>query len=194
MLTLSLQNILARNMGTKMNTNRTKALTTDHVTPLLAGNDDPTLAGKMSKDAIDSLSRQIIAIERAVERKLSLRKAYDLLLSLPGVGRVLALTIMMETAPFDRLPGVGNYVSYRRKVPVARFSNEKKKRTGNRKNSNKYLSWAYAEAAELARRFDPESRAYYDQKRRRTNEPIACNAFANKLSRAAYYIMRDGVL
>jgi transposase len=85
-----------------------------------------------------------------------IRRPYDLLLSMPGVGRVLALTIMMETGPIERFPKVGNYVSYCRKVLAARYSNEKKKETGNRKNGNKYLSWAYAEAAELARRFDPK--------------------------------------
>jgi transposase len=192
-LMVSLQNILARNIGKKMNTDHIKALRTDHVTPLLSGNDDLSLAGKVSKDAIDSLTRQIKAIEAAVEKKIDVRRPYDLFLTMPGVGRVLALTIMMETGPIERFPDVGNYVSYCRKVPAGRFSNEKKKGTGNRKNGNKYLSWAYAEAAEMARRFDPESRTYYDRKQRRTNAPIAHNALANKLSRAAYYIMRDGV-
>lgn len=193
-LILSLQNILARNIGSKINTSRLKALRTDHVTPLLAGNDDLSLAGKVSKDAIDALTKQINAIEAVVEKKIQLKEPYNLLLSMPGVGRVLGLTIMMETGPIERFPKVGNYVSYCRKVPAARFSNEKKKGAGNRKNGNKYLSWAYAEAAELARRFDQQSRVYYDRKRRRTNEPVAYNALANKLSRAAYYIMRDGIL
>jgi len=193
-LITSLQNILARNIGAKMNTNHLKALTKDWVAPLLAGNDDLSLAGKVSKDAIDTFSRQINAIESVVEKKLALRKPYEFLMSMPGVGRVLALTIMMETGPIDRFPKVGNYVSYCRKVPAARYSNEKKKSAGNRKNGNKYLSWAYAEAAEFARRFDPKARSYYDRKRMRTNAPIAYNALANKLSRAAYYIMRDGVL
>jgi len=192
-LILSLQNILARNMGTKMKTNRMKALRTDHVTPLLAGNDDLSLAGRVSKDAIDALTRQITAIEVVVEKKMNLRRPYDLLLSMPGVGRVLALTIMMETGPIDRFADVGNYASYCRKVPAGRFSNDKKKGTNNRKNGNKYLSWAFAEAGELARRFDSEARAYYDRKRRRTNAPIAHSALSHKLARAAYYIMRDGV-
>jgi transposase len=192
-LILSLQNILARNVGTKMNTNRMKALRTDHVTPLLAGNDDLSLAGRVSKEAIDSLTRQIKAIEVVVEKRIDIRRPYDLLLSLPGVGRVLALTIMMETGPIDRFPDVGNYVSYCRKVPAARFSNDKKKGSTNRKNGNKYLSWAYGEAAEFARRLDPEARAYYDRKLRRTNAPVAHSALAHKLARAAYYIMRDGV-
>ena len=192
-LILSLQNILARNVGAKMKTAALKALKEDRVTPLLAGNDDISLAGKVSKDAIDSLTRQIRAIEVVVEKKIKLRKPYDLLLSMPGVGRVLALTIMMETGPIGRFMKVGNYVSYCRKVPAGRFSNDKKKGNGNRKNGNKYLSWAYGEAAELARRFDSEARTYYDRKRRRTNAPIAHSALAHKLSRAAYHIMRDKV-
>ena len=112
------------------------------------GNDDLSLAGRVSKEAIDSLTRQIQAIEVAVEKKIDIKKPYDLILSLPGVGRVLGLTIMMETGPINRFPEVGNYVSYCRKVPAARFSNDKKKGTNNRKNGNKYLSWAYGEAAE----------------------------------------------
>ena len=52
----SLQNILARNIGARMHPNHMKALRTDHVTPLLAGNDDLALAGKVSKDAIDALT------------------------------------------------------------------------------------------------------------------------------------------
>jgi transposase len=192
-LIVSLQNILARNVGRKMNTNALKALKEDQVTPLLAGNDDISLAGRVSKEAIDSLTRQIWAIEAVVEKKIDLRKPYDLLLSMPGVGRVLALTIMMETGPINRFKKVGNYVSYCRKVPSGRFSNEKKKGSGNRKNGNKYLSWAYAEAAGLARRLDAEARVYHDRKRRRTNTPIAYGALAHKLARAAFYIMRDGV-
>ena len=192
-LIVSLQNILARNVGKKMKTNALKALKVDQVTPLLAGNDDISLAGRVSKEAIDSLTRQIKAIEVVVEKKIALRKPYDLLLSIPGVGRILALTIMLETGQVDRFKKVGNYVSYCRKVPAGRFSNEKKKGSGNRKNGNKYLSWAYAEAAEIARRLDAEARAYHDRKRRRTNKPIAYGALAHKLSRAAFYIMRDGV-
>ncbi len=176
-----------------MKTSALKALKEDRVTPLLAGNDDISLAGRVSKEAIDSLTRQINAIEVAVEKKINLSKPYDLLLSMPGVGRVLALTIMMETGPIGRFAKAGNYVSYCRKVPAGRFSNEKKKGTGNRKNGNKYLSWAYAEASELARRHDSESRAYYDRKRRQTNAPIAHSALAHKLARAAYHIMSEEV-
>jgi hypothetical protein len=47
-------------------------LTTDRVQPLLEGNDDLALAGKVSKDSIDSLSRQIKAIEKVIEGRIHL--------------------------------------------------------------------------------------------------------------------------
>jgi len=187
-LIVSLQNIMSRSLGGKMKASDIKVLAEDRVTPLLAENDDLALAGKVSKDVIDSLTRQIKAIEGAVEKKMDLRKPYDYLLSMPGVGKVLGLTIMLETGPIGRFEKVGNYASYCRKVPTLWKSNEKKKGTGN-----KYLAWAYSEAAQFARRFDDNARTYFDRKRRRTNAPIAHSALAHKLSRAAYYIMRDGV-
>jgi transposase len=192
-LIVSLQNIISRSLGGKMKTNDIKVLTEDRITPLFKGNEDLMLAGKVSKEAIDSLTRQIKAIEVAVEKKMDLRRPYDYLLSMPGVGRILALTMMLETGPIGRFQKVGNYASYCRKVPAIWTSNDKKKGKGNKKNGNKYLAWAFSEASELARRFDENARTYFDRKRRRTNAPIAHSALAHKLSRAAYYIMRDGV-
>ena len=192
-LIVSLQNIISRSLGGRMKTNDIKVLAEDRVTPLLEYNDDLALTGKVSKEAIDSLTRQIKTIEGAAEKKVGLSKPYQHLLSMPGVGRILALTIMLETGPIGRFQEVGNYASYCRKVPTTWTSNDKKKGKGNKKNGNKYLAWAYSEAAELARRFDDNARTYFDRKRRRTNAPIAHSALAHKLSRAAYYIMRDGV-
>jgi len=192
-LIVSLQNIISRSLGGKMKTSDIKVLAEDRVTPLLAYNEDLALAGKVSKETIDALTRQIKAIEGAVEKKIDLSKPYHHLLSMPGVGRILALTIMLETGPIGRFQEVGNYASYCRKVPSSWRSNDKKKGKGKKKNGNKYLAWAYSEASELARRFDDHARTYFDRKRKRTNTPIAHSALAHKLARAAYYIMRDGV-
>jgi len=110
-LIISLQNILSRNNGRDLKANEIKALTTDRVTPLLEGNDDLALAGRVSKDSIDSLSRQIKAIEKAIEGRIHLTDPYNHLLSIPGVGPILGSTIMLETGPVSRFPKVGNYVS-----------------------------------------------------------------------------------
>ena len=152
-LIISLQHIITRNCGIKISVNDIKSLREDRISPLLENNEDILLAGSISKETISHLTRQIRSIEKTVEGKLKLSAPYEHLLGIPGVGKILALTIMLETGPVSRFPKVGNYVSYCRKVGSAWVSNGKKKGRGNKKNGNKYLAWAYSEASELGRRF-----------------------------------------
>jgi transposase len=189
----SLKNIIVRNRGDSLSGDKIKQLTQDNVSPLLNSQEDLELSGRVSKETIDYLTRQITKIERAIETKVKLKPEYSLLRTIPGVGPILSLTIMMETGPISRFPGVGNYASYCRKVPTIWTSNDKKKGNGNKKNGNKYLAWAFSEAAEMARRFDPAIRAYYNRKASKTNFMVAHSALGHKLARAAYYIMRDNV-
>ncbi len=192
-LVLSLQNILSRNLGRSLNVNHIERIRKDRVTPLLEENGDLALAGRVSKETIDHLTQQIHKIEWVVFKKIALKETYRYLLTLPGVGKILAFTIMLETGPISRFETVGDYVSYCRKVPSQWISNGKWKGSGNRKNGNKYLSWAYAEASEFARRLYSEPRAYYNRKMQKTNAAVAHSALSNKLARAAYYVMRDQV-
>jgi len=192
-LIISLQNILSRNLGRKMNVNDVKALREDRITPLLEMSEDLALAGRVSKEAIDHLTHQIYKIEEWVQKRIVLKEEYRYLLTLYGVGKILSLTIMLETGPISRFATVGDYVSYCRKVPSQWISNGKWKGSGNTKNGNKYLAWAYSEASDFARRYYPEPRAYYQRKMQKTNAAVAHSALANKLSRAGYYVMRDQV-
>lgn len=190
---ISLQNIITRNTGTTIKTNDIKRLREDRVHPLLAVNEDLALAGKVSKDSIDFLTHQIRAIETFLERKLELKDAYKDLVTVPGIGKILGLTIMLETGPVERFEKVGNYASYCRLVASKWTSNDKSKGKGNKKNGNKYLAWAFSEAAEFARRYDDKARAFYNRKLRKSNFMVAHTALAHKLARAAYFIMRDHV-
>jgi transposase len=88
-LIISLQNIIARNVGSKLKASDIKVVTTDRVKPLLEYNEDLALAGKVSKNAIDSLSQQIKTIEKTIGGRIHLRSPYDHLLSIPGVGPIL---------------------------------------------------------------------------------------------------------
>lgn len=192
-LMISLQNIITRNCGSKMKTNDIRRLKEDRVQPLLAGNEDLALAGKVSKDSIDFLTRQIRSIETFLEKKLELKESYKKLVTIPGIGKILGLTIMLETGPVERFEKVGNFASYCRMVSSQWTSNGKSKGKGNKKNGNKYLCWAFSEAAEFARRNDDNARAFYNRKLRKTNFMIAHAALAHKLARAAFHIMKAGV-
>ena len=100
---------------------------------------------------------------------------------------------MMEVGDISRFPKVGNYSSYCRCVKSQRLSNGKKKGENNSKNGNKYLSWAYIEAANFAARYCPKARAFYQRKCTKKNKIIATKALSNKLARASYFMLRDQI-
>jgi len=192
-LILSLQNIVARNCSIRLSVNDAKRLKENVVLPLLKSNDDLAMAGMVSKESIDFLTREIWTVETMVEQRVKLKNEYRYLLSLPGIGKILALTVMLETGPISRFPKVGDYVSYCRKVSSKWTSNDKTKGKGNKKNGNKYLAWAFSEAAELATRYDTQCRGYYNRKMQKTNFMVAHQALAHKLARAAYCVIKDQV-
>jgi transposase len=192
-LILSLQNVIDRNCGRRIKVNDIKRRREDRVSPCFAGRDDLSLTGKVSKESIDFLTVKILEIEKFVEDQVELTPPYRHLLSVPGIGKILGLTIMLETGPVDRFAKVGHYVSYCRKVSTRWISNDKAKGKGNKKNGNKYLAWAFSEAAEFSRRYHEQAKAYYNRKMQKTNFMVAHNALAHKLARAAYHIMKDQV-
>jgi transposase len=192
-LIVSLQHMIQRNCAVKVKTGDIKRLTEDLISPCLSKEEALLLAGTTSKEAIDCLTRQIDKIERWALKRLSREGIFTLLVTLPGVGDILGMTILLETGPISRFRAVGNYASYCRKVSSQWTSNDKVKGRGNIRNGNKYLAWAFSEAGEHARRTNEACRRFYDRKLRQTNTKVAHNALAHKLARAAYYIMKDHV-
>jgi transposase len=188
----TLSNIVTRNTGRKPKSGDLKVLREDRVAPLLS--DDRHLRASIEglKAIIDVLTRRIKKIEKVVTASMKLEPAYENLLSIPGVGQVLGLTIVLETGPISRFAAVGNYASYCRKVSSCHRSNNKIKGRGNVKNGNRHLANAFGQAADHARRHDDLVRAYYNRKQRKTNAAVAHATVAHKLARATYHMMNTG--
>ena len=155
--------------------------------------EDFALAAKTNIASIRFLTNQIEKLEKSVLKKMEILPEFKKLKTVTGVGDILALTIMLETGDISRFPKVGNYASYCRCVPSERSSNKKKKGENNRKNGNKYLAWAYVEAANFATRYCPKAKRFYQRKSAQTNNIVATKALAHKLARASYFVMRDRV-
>ena len=189
---LSLQSSITRNRGYTMSARDIKKLDTPDADTLF---DNPflTVAAGNSISAIQFLKIRIAEIEKTVKSHIQVKPEFEYLLTIPGIGTILGLTIMLEVGDIARFPQVGNYSSYCRCVKAERLSNNKKKGEGNRKNGNKYLSWAYVEAAHFFRRYCPQANAFYQHKKAKKNGIVAIKALSNKLARASYYIMRDQV-
>ena len=143
---LAIQNLFARDRGRSLSANEVKRLPPEGVGRLLP---DPNqaLAVQATLLTMRGLEAGIDLLEREALAQVRLRLAYRHLQSVSGIGQVLGLTIMLETGPIERFAAAGHYASYCRCVGSERLSNGKRKGRGNTKNGNKYLAWAYLEAA-----------------------------------------------
>jgi transposase len=189
---LSLQSLISRCCGQRVSANEIRTFTVEDLQQLLK-EEYVVLSAQANLDTIVFLKQQIVQLEKAIKNKVKLNKAFQQLLTVPGIGLILAMTIMLEVGDIGRFPQVGNFASYSRCVSSQRLSDGKSKGHGNRKNGNRYLSWAFTEAAHLSRRYNEHFRSYYNRKLAQANTSLATKALSNKLARICYYIMRDQV-
>jgi len=189
---LSLQSLIARCCAQRISANEIRKFTAEDLQQLLK-EEHIFLSAQANLDTIVFLKQQIRRLEKAIKKKVKLNKAFQQLLTVPGIGLILAMTIMLEVGDIGRFPQVGNFASYCRCVSSQKLSDGKTKGHGNRKNGNRYLSWAFTEAAHLSRRYNENFRSYYNRKVAQANTSLATKALSNKLARICYYIIRDQV-
>ena len=184
---LSLQSLIARYSGERLTANQIKQLNNSNIERLLS---EPTSYGaKITLLAMNWLNKAVEMLEHEVLKLLKHDKNYELLTSIPGVGRILAPTIILETGDIHRFAGVGNYASYARCVSTQRISNGKLKGRGNKKNGNKYLAWAFMEAAHYAAIWSPEIKRFYQKRKAKKHILVAKKSVANKLAKASYHML-----
>lgn len=188
---LSVENQLTRQTGRHICSNDVKRLKADAVAELGLPA-DVALGMRANVAVINTLGDEIEKLEARLLEAVKKTDGWPLLNSIPGIGKVLATIILLEIGNIGRFRDVGNFASYARCVDSKRISNNKQKGQGNTKNGNKYLSWAFVEAAHFAARFCPEAKRFYARKFAKTNGAVATKALAHKLARACYHILKTG--
>jgi transposase len=189
---LSFQGLYNREKGSKFSSNEIKRLKEENIETLFS-DEYVGLSAQANISLIRFLTEKIKELETAALGCMKVFPEFVKLKTVTGVGNILALTIALETGDIRRFPKVGNYASYCRCVSSQRLSNEKKKGENNRKNGNKYLGWAFVEAANFAKRYCPYAKSFYNRKLAKTNKIVAIKALAHKLARASYFVIRDRV-
>jgi len=187
---LSFKSLYTRTTGQEMALRELKQLDVRKAQELYEHPANQLIAG-LQIQQIEHLSGAIEKIEKAVlacARELPL---YTKLTTLPGVGKILGMTVTMEVGDIKRFAGPGEFASYCRTVAAERTSNQKKKGDNNAKCGNRYLAWAFVEAANFAKRFDEQCRKWYDRKAAKRGTTIATKALACKLAKAAWYVMAE---
>jgi len=164
----------------------------DFVLPLIA-DDNVQRAMQANLIVMKTLNLQIHELEKCILLQANPMDNFQLLKTTDGIGDILALAILLETGDIKRFNGPGNYASYCRCVDSRRESNGKRKGENNRKNGNKYLAWAYIEAANYAIRYNAKAQQFYQRKAAKTNKIVALKALSHKLARACYHMMDNQV-
>ena len=188
---LSIENLIARNLGARVSGNEVKrwdAKCIDAMELL----DEHKQAVKANLVVMNCIDGQVVELERCILAKVKLREDFKGLKTVSGIGEILALTIALETGDIGRFAGPGNFASYARMVDSRRESNGKKKGVGNAKCGNKHLAWAFIEAAHFAVRFDATIKRWYQKKCASSLSVVAIKAVAHKLARACYHVIKDG--
>ena len=187
---LSLQSQIGRHTGQRLPALRIKQLQPADLAGYFT---EPAalLAAQQAHQLRQQLDHQINDIENQVLAACGQQGNYALLTSVPGIGKILGLTILLETGPIERFPQVGNYASYARCVPSDKISNGKSKGKGNTKNGNRYLGMAFVEAAHYAAIWNPTIKRYYQKKCKKVPKLGAKKTVANKLSRACYHMLKN---
>ena len=187
-LMLSFKSLYTRTTGQAMSLSRLKGLEVAEAKTLY---EHPAncLIATLQKEHIDQLDQSVATIEKTVLASARELPCYEPLQTLPGIGRILGMTMTMEIGEIGRFKSAGDFASYCRTVDSKRLSNGKKKGDNNQKCGNKYLAWAFVEAANFAKRYDEQCRKWFDRKAAKTGTVIATKALACKLAKAAWYVV-----
>ena len=145
-------------------------------------------------DLIDALDPIIHRIEKQVlvQAKHHDRNALSILMTTPGVGAMLALTILYETHTIARFKSASDFSSYSRVVKVERTSVGKKTKGGNQKIGNPHLKWAFSEIILVAQTCSPPIKKHYEKLKSKHRPERAKSIIAHKFAVAIYYMLKNG--
>ena len=158
---------------------------------------DPSVRKSIDVDLalIDQYDTLIVDLELTIVREAKRHDAdaFHRLRSVPGIGKVLALTILYEIHDVTRFDRVQEFASYARLVKCVHQSAGKKLGTGGAKMGNVHLKWAFSEAAVLFLRHT-EGRKLIARIEKRHGKGKALSILAHKIGRAVFYMLSRGTV
>jgi transposase len=140
---------------------------------------------------VPCLGQPINTLEQAVSQRLQHTPAYEQLLTVAGMGTIVAPPIVLDTGDSGRCSPVGHDTASCRWVRSTQIRNGKRQGQGHGNNGHPSLAWASREAAQLASRCSPPVPRLYQRQQRQSHLRIARKAVAHTLARAGYDLMRD---
>ena len=146
-------------------------------------------------ELLDQLEEQIQGTEDQIKAVVAATREMTMLMTMPGVGPILAVVLAMEIGEVKRFPGPEHLASYAGTVPRIKSSGGKSFFGKVRPDVNRYLKWALVEAANIVvinqgRWSSRHVVRLYGRIKERKGHAKAVVAVARHLAEAAYWILR----
>ena len=159
---------------------------------------DPSVRKSIEVDValIDHYDALVNDLELTIVREAKRHDAdaFHRLRSVPGIGKVLALTILYEIHDVTRFNRVQEFASYARLVKCVHSSAGKKLGTGGAKMGNVHLKWAFSEAAVLFLRHTKDGKKLLTGLAKKHGKGKALSILAHKIGRAVFYMLSRGTV
>jgi transposase len=156
--------------------------------------DDPSVRLNIQTDLdlADQYDRVIQRMELYLEQHAKVHDPHTfyLLTTIPGVGRIIAMTLLYEIHNIGRFASVGDFLSYSRLVRGSHTSAGKTYAATGKKIGNVHLKWAFSEAVPLLKRQCEAAAQYAARIEKQHNKARAMSLLAVKLGRGVYYMLR----
>lgn len=145
------------------------------------------------EDPLTALGKAVIDIRKKISGEID-RKLVVLLTSIIGVGPTIALTLITEIGDVSRFPSGKSLVAYAGLDPKVKQSGASLRiNTTLTKRGSPYLRRSLYIAAYIARRHDPELKAYFEKKVKEGKRyKEAVSATARKLLYRVYAVWKRG--
>jgi transposase len=143
---------------------------------------------------LDFLETQIESAEQRLEAIMQVSVEADLLKTLPCVGTILSMVLMLEIGRVDRFPTAANLASYAGLVPRVHSSGGHTRMGQVCGNVNRNLKWALVETGNLIvinqrRLAGTHVVRLYQRIKRKKNHQKAVVAVARHLAEAAWWVL-----
>ena len=159
---------------------------------------DPSVQKSIEVDLalIDHYDALVTDLELTIVREAKQHDgdAFHRLRSVPGIGKVLGLTILYEIHDIARFDRVQEFASYARLIKCTRESAGKKLGTSGAKMGNVHLKWAFSEAAVTFLRQNREGQKLRARLEKKHGKGKALSILAHKIGRAVYYMLSRGTV
>ena len=160
--------------------------------PLSFDDEDQRYSVAMNIRTISHFSKEIKAVIKYIRNRIKIinNDDFTLLYSIRGIGKIIALTILLEIDTIDRFKDVGHFASYSRLVKCSHQSAGKKLGFGNSKIGNGHLRYAFGEAAVHMAKNNPRVKVWLEKFTQKKGKGKAMGALAHKIARAVFHILK----